>query len=61
MTWPTCHTCRKEYIPIRALDGCPWCSGLAEVRPPGETWRERRSRVQREQRAKARLERAGLL
>lgn len=56
MTWPVCVKCQYEFIPIPALQGCPWCSGKAERIDPTETWRDRRNRKNREARARARTE-----
>jgi hypothetical protein len=52
--WPICVDCRKTYIPVATLQGCPWCSGQAARPDPNETWRERKTRRAREARAAAR-------
>lgn len=44
MTWPTCLTCQKAYVPVPALHGCPWCSGTPQL---AETPRERKTRLER--------------
>ena len=49
--WPLCLKCRKHYIPVPTLRGCPWCSGYIDPSLANETWRERAARRKREHRA----------
>jgi hypothetical protein len=55
MNWPTCTQCRKPFIPIPTLNGCPWCTSTRPISIPGETWKDRYNRRRREERARQRL------
>ena len=30
LPWPLCLDCRKEYIPVPTIRGCPWCDATAK-------------------------------
>lgn len=41
--WPACLQCGKEYIPVRTIDGCPWCIDKATERRPTHLQNEYRA------------------